>query len=260
VDQKPPSFPRPFSAVPPGFPPPAGAPAAAKPNFPPPPNFPTPGAPRFPGAAPAPVSSGGGPRPLVLPRRVSPLQRAQEASRATAEARKSIDAILSQSRPPWGASPALSGSQVENLEKAIRALEAKVAERDAAVADAQAKLAERERELAEAEALLSAREKVLEVAKQAAPAPAGGVSKEEQEALRKLKEELDRQEASLKEQRQALKEREEFLDQSEAALFEKMQAQQEKETELEQKEDDIRKMMRNAGLLKDEPKEPMEKA
>lgn len=196
----------------------------------------------------------------MLPRRVSPLQRAQEASKATVEARKSIDAILSQSRAPWGSSPGLSSTQVENLEKAIRALEAKVAERDAAVADAQAKLAERERELAEAEALLAAREKVLEVAKQAAPAPAGGLSKEEEEALAKLKAELDRQEASLKEQRQALKEREEFLDQSEAALFEKMQAQQEKETELEQKEEDVKRLMRQAGLLKNEPQEPIEKA
>lgn len=203
--------------------------------------------------------TGGGPKPLVLPRRISPLQRAQEAARATVEARKSIDAILSQSRAPWGSGQALSGSQVENLEKAIRALEAKLMERDLAVADAQAKLADRERALAETEALLAAREKVIAAAK-AAPAPAGQVSKEQEEAMKKLKEELDRQELSLTEQRQALKEREEFLDQSEAALFEKMQAQQEKETELEQKAEDIKRAMRKAGMLKDEPSEPMEKA
>ena len=78
--------------------------------------------------------------------------------------------------------------------------------------------------------------------------------------MAKLKEELDRQEASLKEQRQALQEREDFLNQSEAALFEKMQAQQEKETELEQKEEDLKRLARQVGVLKDEPKEPMEKA
>ena len=55
-------------------------------------------------------------------------------------------------------------------------------------------------------------------------------------------------------------EREEFLNQSETALFEKMQAQQEKETELEQREEDLKRLARQTGVLKDEPKEPMEKA
>lgn len=199
-------------------------------------------------------------KPLVLPRRASPLQRAQEATVATVEARRSIDSIFSQSRAPWNAAAgSLSGSQVEELEKAIRALEAKVAERDAAVAEAQAKLAERERELAEAEALLVARERVIEAARRQ-PVSNEGISPEQQEALKKLKEELDRQEASLKEQRQVLKDREEFLDQSEATLFQKMQEQQEKETELEQKEEDLKRKMRQLGLLKDEPPEPIEKA
>ena len=79
------------------------------------PAFPPPGDIKFP---PKP----GGIKPLVLPRRPSPLQRAQEASQATAEARKSINTIMSQSRPPWGGTPTLSGSQVESLEKALRAL------------------------------------------------------------------------------------------------------------------------------------------
>ena len=57
-----------------------------------------------------------------------------------------------------------------------------------------------------------------------------------------------------------LKEREEFLEQSETALFEKMQSQQEKESELEQKEEDIKRLARQAGLLKEEPKGPMERA
>jgi chromosome segregation ATPase len=201
----------------------------------------------------------GGPKPLVLPRRASPLQRAQEASQATAAARKSIDAIMSSSRAPWGGKTALSGSQVEELEKALRALDAKVGEREMALAEAENKLAERDRVLAETEALLQAREKVIDAMRKQ-PAQSAAVNPEEMEALGKLKEELDRQEATLKEQRQQLQEREDFLNQSEASLFEKMQAQQEKETELEQKEEDLKKLARQAGVLKDEPKQPMEKA
>ena len=203
----------------------------------------------------------GGLKPLVLPRRASPLQRAQEASQATAEARKSIGAIMSQSRPPWGGKPILSGSQVEDLEKALRALEGKVGEREMALAEAENKLAERDRALAETEALLQAREKVIDaMRKQPAPQSANAVNPEEMAALVKLKEELDRQEASMKEQRAALQEREDFLNQSEASLFEKMQAQQEKETELEQKAEDLKKAMLRAGMLKAEAKEPMERA
>jgi hypothetical protein len=39
-----------------------------------------------------------------------------------------------------------------------------------------------------------------------------------------------------------------------------MQSQQERETELEQKGEDVKRAMVKAGLLKEEPKEPMEKA
>lgn len=220
------------------------------------PSFPPPTAP-----GPSPVAKPTGLKPLVLPRRVNPLQRAQEASQATAAARKSIDAIMSASRAPWGGKTALSATQVEELEKALRALEAKASEREMALADAENRLAEKDRALAEAEALLQAREKVIEaMRKEQAADTSAPMGAAEMEALNKLKEELDRQEASLKEQRQAVQEREEFLNQSEAALFEKMQAQQEKETELEQKEEDLKRLARQLGVVKDEPKEPIEKA
>lgn len=189
------------------------------------------------------------------------MQRAQEASEATAAARKSIDAIISSSRAPWGGKQVLSGSQVEELEKGIRALETKSAEREMALTDLENKLAEKDRMLAETEALLRAREKVIDaMRKQPAVAEAAVVNPAEMEALKKLKEELDRQEASLREQRQAQQEREDFLSQSEAALFEKMQAQQEKETELEQQQDELKKLARQLGVLKNEPDEPIEKA
>ncbi len=234
-------------SLPPAFPPP---PRSATPG----PSFPPPGDIKFP---PKP----GGPKPLVLPRRASPLQRAQEASQASAEARKSINTIMSQSRPPWGGTPSLSGPQVESLEKALRALESKVGEREMALAEAENKLAERDRALAETEALLQAREKVIDAMRKEKPAQGGGTgSAEELAALTKLKEELDRQEASIKEQRAAQQEREDFLNASEAALFEKMQAQQEKETELEQKAEDLKKHMVKAGLAQAEAKGPVEKA
>jgi len=235
----------------PGFPPP-GKPAAG--SSAPAPSFPPPGTVKFP------VKPTGGARPLVLPRRASPLQRAQEASQATAAARKSIDAIMSSSRAPWTGKASLTGSQVDELEKALRALEAKVGEREMALTEAENKLAERDRMLAETEALLQAREKVIEAMRKQPQGEATAANPEELEALKKLKEELDRQEASLKEQRQALQEREEFLNVSEASLFEKMQAQQEKETELEQKEEDLKRLARQAGVLKNEPEEPIEKA
>jgi len=247
VDNQSPSFPGAPKPPGPAFAPPPKATVAG-------PNFPAPGPIKFP-AKPA------GIKPLVLPRRISPLQRAQEASLATAEARRSIDAIMSQSRAPWGGKTALSGTQVEGLEKALRVLEAKVAEREMALAEAENKLAERDRALAETEALLQARETVIEaMRKQTAETAGGAVNPAEIEALGKLKEELDRQESSMKEQRQAIKEREEFLEQSESALFEKMQSQQEKETELEQKSEDLKRAMLKAGLLTAEPKEPIEKA
>ncbi|HTL69236.1 MAG TPA: hypothetical protein VL200_16335 [Lacunisphaera sp.] len=248
MDNPPPSFPGAPRPPSPAFPPPPARPASPVAAFPPPTGAKVPARPS-------------GLKPLVLPRRPSPLQRAQEATQATAEARRSIGAIISQSRPPWGGKPGLSGTQVEELEKALRALEAKVGEREMALADMENKLAERDRALAETEALLQAREKVIDAMRKQPPAEGNtAVNPEELAALGKLKEELERQEASIKEQRAALKEREEFLEQSEAALFEKMQSQQEKETELEQKAEDLKKAMVKAGLASAEPKEPMEKA
>ena len=156
----------------------------------------------------SPIKSGGSLKPLVLPRRASPLQRAQEATQASAEARRSIGAIISQSRPPWGGKPMLSGSQVEELEKALRALESKVGEREMALAEAENKIVERDRALAETEALLQAREKVIDaMRKQPSPQTATAVNPEELAALGKLKEELDRQEATMKEARAAQQER-----------------------------------------------------
>lgn len=172
---------------------------------------------------------------LVLPRRRAvPM----ELSAASLEARKQIAEIVSVTRAPFGG-PQIDGDRIEALQKSLRDLEGKLAEREHSIAELESKLAERERDIAEAEALIAARSKLLEAAKQAS-AGGGGVSKEEQAALQQLKAELDRQEESLKEQKAAMAERERFMEENETKLFEKMMQQQEKETELEQREEDLR--------------------
>jgi chemotaxis protein histidine kinase CheA len=163
-----------------------------------------------------------------------------EPSQESAEARKSINAIMAATHMPWGETRVLTLQQVGELQKALRQLEGKLAERERAVTDLVARLADRERDLAEVEALVGAREKVIEAAKKNAQTPS--LSKEEQSALELLKAELERQETSLKEQRAALKEREMFIEENETKLFEKMQVQQEQEVELEQKLDDLQAM------------------
>jgi len=178
---------------------------------------------------------------LALPRRTGggaggrpPL----ELSQASAEARRSIDAIVSVTRPPLGGATTLDSKQVAELEASLRLLEAKLEERERALETLEGTLADRLRELAEMEALAIAREKVLTAARRAAAKarhPRAAVSAEEKAALEALRAELDRQEASLKEQKAALAERERFVNETEAKLFEKMMQQQEQETEIEQR-------------------------
>lgn len=165
-------------------------------------------------------------KPLVLPRRVSPLQRAQEVTQANAEARRGNSALKSADLLLSNNTAALPDPRIAALEKAVAQLEAKIGEQELALAGTENKLIERDRELAESEALLQAREKVLDaVRKQPTGSLNSGIHSAEIGAWTRLKEELDRQEIALKEQRLALKERENFIQQSEAALLRKIQAQ-----------------------------------
>ncbi|MBI4624613.1 MAG: PAS domain S-box protein [Verrucomicrobia bacterium] len=191
-------------------------------------------------------SSHTGPNPTRLGSSGRPwlLERAQQANQASAEARRSIGAIISHTRTPWGGVGLLSRSEVEELERVIRLLEIRLDERELALAAAETKLTDKSRDIAEAEALLKARQKLL-TALQVQPAQgdgaaAGTFSTEEIEALRKLKLELERQADSLTAAREELRLREEFVERSEAALMEKMQAQQERAIELEQLEEDLK--------------------
>jgi len=179
----------------------------------------------------------GGPS-LVLPRRRSP-GVASEASMAlvaaSEETRRSFEKLVNSTRSPWGNTPEIAQAKVEEMQRLMLDLEAKLKEREHLVAELEAKLAERERDLAEAEALLNAREKVMEAAKRAANKSGGQpCSDEERSALQALKDELDRQEASVKEQKNFLAEREQFLEENENKLFSKMQEHQEREMQLEQ--------------------------
>ena len=182
--------------------------------------------------------------PLVLPRRR--LRSPFEVSEATAETQKTIDAIRSATRNPWGEPLNVDQQKMAELEKSLRQLTQKLEERERSLQDLEVRLTEREREIAEMENLLQARASLLEAAKN--KGASGGdtrqLSQEEQAALQKLKAEIERQEKMLEEQRLALKEREAFLDDSETKLFEKVQEQQEKETELEQREDELKQRER----------------
>jgi chromosome segregation ATPase len=177
---------------------------------------------------------------LVLRRRRGLTHSPFEVSDTSLAARESIRAVVEATRAPFmGGHPPLDRSQASELEKSLRQLEASLAERERIATEVEMKLADREREMAEMEALLVAREQLHVATRKSGPAKVG-ISKEEQEAVEKLRDELERQEATIKEERQALKERQEFLDEAETKLFEKVQAQQEKETELEQREEDLR--------------------
>jgi len=179
-------------------------------------------------------------RALVLPRR--PLRSPFEIADTTAETQKAIEAIRSATRNPWSeVAPSGGPNPLPELEKSLKQLATKLEERERFLQDLETRLADRERNLAEMETLLKARESLVEAAKQKkSGTDARQLSKEEQDALEKLKAEVERQQVLLQAQREDMRAREGFLDESEAKLFEKVQQQQEKETELDQREEDLR--------------------
>jgi chromosome segregation ATPase len=179
-------------------------------------------------------------KPLVLPRR--PLRDPFVVAETTAETQKAIEAIRTATRNPWSDSdPSIGSSHLQDLEKSLKQLAVKLEERERFLQDLEARLTDRDRNLAEMETLLKARESLVDAAKSKKPGDESqALSREEMQALEKLKAEVERQQVLLQQQREELRAREAFLDESEAKLFEKVQQQQEKETELEQREDDLR--------------------
>jgi len=135
----------------------------------------------------------------------------------------------------YPSSPGHSGE----MERLTRQMEAAFAERERQIAEGEARLADRARDLDEMDALLRARESLIAATRLRDSKSRMEITPREAAALNQLKEELERQEASLRESRAAIREREKFLEESENRLFEKVQAQQEKESELEQREEEL---------------------
>src|SRR5882724_8413146 len=109
---------------------------------------------------------------LALPRRHGLTRPPIDISEASVAARKSIKAIVSATRSPFGVPRRLENSQIADLEHSLRNLELKLAERERMIGETENRLAEHVRQLYECEALLLAREKLLAVSRQsAAPAP-----------------------------------------------------------------------------------------
>lgn len=132
-----------------------------------------------------------------------------------------------------------SSSGNEEVDKYARQMEAAFSERERQIAEGEARLADRARDLDEMEALLRARESLIAATRLRDSKSRMEITPREAAALNQLKEELERQEASLREARAAIREREVFLEESENRLFAKVQEQQEKETELEQREEEL---------------------
>lgn len=148
-------------------------------------------------------------------------------------------------------SPRLNTQSGVEVERFARQMEMAFSERERQIAEAEARLSERARDLDEMDALLRARESLIAATKLRDTRQRLEITPREAAALNRLKEELERQEISLRESREALREREQYLEQSENRLFAKVQEQQEKETELEQREEDLvaRAIQGNGGEL-----------
>jgi hypothetical protein len=145
------------------------------------------------------------------------------------------DVGVGSDNPSTGTSSQVSAE----VERAVRQMHLAMAERERQIAETEARLADRARDLDEMEALLRARESLIAATRLRDSKSRLEISPREAAALNQLKEELEKQEASLREGREALRERELYLEQSETRLFAKVQEQQEKEMELEQREENL---------------------
>src|SRR5215218_6104173 len=101
--------------------------------------------------------------------------------------------------PKASADPQSSASSpVADVQLATRQMELAFAERERQIAEAEARLADRARDLDEMEALLRARESLIAATRLRDSKSRIDLTPREAEALNKLKEELEKQEASLR--------------------------------------------------------------
>jgi (p)ppGpp synthase/HD superfamily hydrolase len=171
-----------------------------------------------------------GPRPPAAP------------SPAAVNVSRSIDKIIKQTNSPFGGEPrTLDKGQADELEAALRELEAQLHAREESIRLLEVKLADRERDLAETDALLRAREALFTAERRRDPAaPGAGPITEELRAYEKLKAEVEAQVEGLKESKWQLREREKYLEEAETHLLDRMAAHHERETAVEKREAELR--------------------
>ena len=186
----------------------------------------------------------------------------ERSARSSIEARQRINDFAKRAHPGVGSEfdPSHEFS-IGALEKSLRDLESSLFEREQNVQEREVRLLERERNLWESEALLYAREELLEAreARLDLKTSASTIgSAEELEALERLRDEVARQQESLKEQKIELKDREQFIENSENTLLDKSMQQQEEECRLEQMTEDLKARELRINALEGKPPPPEE--
>jgi hypothetical protein len=188
----------------------------------------------------------------------------EHSARSSIEARQRIDEFIKSASPGAGSETDPSHEfNVGALEKNLRDLERSLFEREQNVQEREVHLLERERTLWESEALLYAREDLMvtrekQIASVASAATATAADPEELKALEHLRDEVARQEDSLKQQKLELSERERFIEDSENILMGKTMQQQEEECRLEQISEDLNARELRINALEGKPPPPEE--
>jgi chromosome segregation ATPase len=144
-----------------------------------------------------------------------------------------------QTKPPFSnstAEPTIQRTgQEQEKEAYLLEIQAEIYRREEALSEKEIKLKNLERELYEKDALLEARLKLMESTSNRVIE--AGSEAEELDALKKLKAELDAQEAALKSSREELLDRERYVEECENTLVQKSTELTEREAALEQLED-----------------------
>lgn len=175
------------------------------------------------------------PPPNRRPERRLSLQRAMKALDSSDHPPR----FEPQTKPPFSnstAEPTIQRTgQEQEKEAYLLEIQAEIYRREEALSEKEIKLKNLERELYEKDALLEARLKLMESTSNRVIE--AGSEAEELDALKKLKAELDAQEAALKSSREELLDRERYVEECENTLVQKSTELTEREAALEQLED-----------------------
>jgi len=175
------------------------------------------------------------PPPNRRPERRLSLQRAMKALDSSDHPPR----FEPQTKPPFSnstAEPTIQRTgQEQEKEAYLLEIQAEIYRREEALSEKEIKLKNLERELYEKDALLEARLKLMESTSNRVIE--AGSEAEELDALKKLKAELDAQEAALKSSREELLDRGRYVEECENTLVQKSTELTEREAALEQLED-----------------------